>query len=287
MPAQPDNVFAVIGACIYCRRRDTLCDEHIVPAGLDGNAILRDASCTDCGRITSAFESRVLNNLRDIRSGLGLGSKRRKTKTRTAAVYGTEDGKEVVYRVPLERHVLPILFPVFPPPQCGVSDERKAGIDLIGLQWVRYGVDPEDVGKSLSIPKVQLKLRLYAADFARVLAKIAYCYAVSQVGLEAFAEVTVLPAILGSSDDVGHWVGTYAKEEAKASDSTLLHRLNLMLIPSDPANETAGLIAVVHVQLFSTSPSPGYRVVVGMLHPGTRLPVPKLLGTEPFPSLGA
>lgn len=80
MSAQPDISLATIGACIYCPRTDSLSDEHIVPAGLDGNAVRRDASCPDCARITSAFESRVLDNIRDIRAGLGLGSKRRKTK---------------------------------------------------------------------------------------------------------------------------------------------------------------------------------------------------------------
>jgi len=44
-------------------------------------------------------------------------------------------------------------------------------------------------------------------SFARFVAKMAYGYAVERYGLEAFERTFVLPAILGTSDDIGRWVG--------------------------------------------------------------------------------
>src|SRR6185436_305115 len=49
-----------VGFCIYCGSKENLSDEHVVPFGLGGNAILPEASCHSCSAITSAFEGKVL-----------------------------------------------------------------------------------------------------------------------------------------------------------------------------------------------------------------------------------
>lgn len=49
-----------VGHCIYCSGTDNLTREHIVPFGLNRNAVLPAASCARCRQITSAFEFQVL-----------------------------------------------------------------------------------------------------------------------------------------------------------------------------------------------------------------------------------
>jgi len=44
-------------------------------------------------------------------------------------------------------------------------------------------------------------------DFARLIGKIAHGYAVAFLGVDGFVP-SVVPAIIGASDDIGVWVGT-------------------------------------------------------------------------------
>ncbi len=43
--ARPDRVIGVSDACIYCGSRSDLRDEHIIPYGLEGELVLRRATC--------------------------------------------------------------------------------------------------------------------------------------------------------------------------------------------------------------------------------------------------
>ncbi len=52
--------FGPVNRCIYCGADDCrLTDEHIVPFGLGGTAVLKKASCIPCGVITGKFEGVV------------------------------------------------------------------------------------------------------------------------------------------------------------------------------------------------------------------------------------
>jgi hypothetical protein len=46
-----------------------------------------------------------------------------------------------------------------------------------------------------------------------MVAKIAYCFTVARYGLNQIGEVYVLPAILGQTHDIFHWVGGDGNQE--------------------------------------------------------------------------
>ena len=92
--------------------------------------------------------------------------------------------------------------------------------------------------------------------FARMLAKIAYGFAVVAVGcdLTKIEQVHVLPAILGQSTDVGRWVGGSGGDEPSAVSD--LHYVSLALNGDE---------IVVRVRLFARYNAPEYLVAVGRM----------------------
>lgn len=210
-----------------------------------------------------------------------MGNKRRKTTPRTAPIIVVADGADERRHIPIKEHHLAFPLPVFRPPE----EHAKAsatGIDVVGIQWISYGTHPKALLETLSAKTLRITAAMHAGDFARMLAKIAYSYAISQCGVDSFDEVFVLDAILGRRDNIGQWVFTYAREERKAADPNLLHRLNLT-ISNVPVEDGVLRAVQVHIQLFSSSPSPGYLVLVGSLRADAPLPRHIMLGTEPFP----
>lgn len=190
---------------MYCGSTVGLTDEHIVPAGLDGNLVVPTSSCVDCSGTTSAFESRVLGSIRELRARIGMGSKRRKTRPRTAPVTLVTDGVEQRRHVPMADHHLAFPLPVFRSPE----EHAKAsttGIDVVGVQWISYGIHPKSIIAQQNANQIRITAPFYVADFARMLAKIAYSYAIAQCGASCFEEAFVLDAILGHRDDIGQWV---------------------------------------------------------------------------------
>jgi hypothetical protein len=68
------RVFEQLDRCIYCAASDLpLQDEHIIPLCLNGQWMLRNASCERCAAITSALERSVCrDSLLKERAALGL-----------------------------------------------------------------------------------------------------------------------------------------------------------------------------------------------------------------------
>jgi len=89
-----------IGKCIcYGTTAEPLQDEHVVPYGLNGPWILREASCPKCAAITSAFEGSVLRGfLREIRSALGFKTRRKKQQPKTFSLSVTRGEEEEKHR---------------------------------------------------------------------------------------------------------------------------------------------------------------------------------------------
>lgn len=89
--------------------------------------------------------------------------------------------------------------------------------------------------------------------FARMLAKIALGFAVAVMGLEAFEEIFVRPAILGERDEVGMWVGCPDVPRLDAQKG--LHDA-AVFVRSDR-------LVIVGVRLFEEFSAPEYSVIVG------------------------
>jgi len=64
--------------CIFCRKNDDLTDEHVFPAVLGGNLVVKAGSCTahnlECGKYEQGFatETRVLRHILDVSDRYGV-----------------------------------------------------------------------------------------------------------------------------------------------------------------------------------------------------------------------
>jgi hypothetical protein len=90
--------------------------------------------------------------------------------------------------------------------------------------------------------------------------------------IESFAEVFVLPAILGAAgSNIAHWVGTFSRTCEAAPDPNTLHRIRTHIIPSDVEGGQIRFV-VGEVTLFANAPAPEYIVVVGVLRGDAQIP---------------
>lgn len=248
-----------VGYCIYCGGQDDLTREHIVPFGLSGTAVLPDASCRHCASITGEFEGRVLRGpMRDVRKLRALQSRSKHAEApNDAELTLMKDGDTIVMRVPIAEYPIILSFPTFSIPRYLIGLE-EIGISIKGIASVRFGPSPEDVIKRFEAQKLTLKAGTYEpVAFARMLAKIAYCFAFSKDSLQKLdGPCLVLPAILGKKDDIGQWVGTIDGPIRKFPE--LLHRLELH------EDREKGLL-IAEIQLFADSETPSYGVILGHL----------------------
>jgi len=122
---------------------------------------------------------------------------------------------------------------------------------------VSFGPRPEYVMKTLGISQIKMTQDPQPISFARMIAKIAYAYAVAEGVINLIeGKSYVLPSILGEKDEIGKWVGTLG--ESPRVFEGLLHRI---LIHQD--KEKGLLLGEVH--LFSDSQTPSYGVILGKL----------------------
>ena len=107
-----DEVVGQVGRCIYCLATVDLGNEHIVPYGLNGPWILRDASCRRCATITSAFELTVQRKtLRLARAALHMRTRRRGVRPTTFSLLIERDGQSETQMVPIEKYLSAMLLP--------------------------------------------------------------------------------------------------------------------------------------------------------------------------------
>src|SRR5262245_41690006 len=115
--------------CIYCRRKAVqLNDEHIIPFGLAGNAlVLRQVSCFKCANETEKYETRVLRHMWwPFRTHIGAPTRRRRQVPNDFTMKRSEPGAVVdgrasptvnlIEQVPTEEYPLFFYTLLFGPP---------------------------------------------------------------------------------------------------------------------------------------------------------------------------
>lgn len=235
-----------VGRCIYCgTNSQSLSREHIVPLGLlpkgQEELVLEKASCSTCSDKTSAFERNVLRNLlRMARASLEMKSYREHPKS-----FPIKIGREKL-DVLVEKLGAPIMLPIFSKPAA-----NKIGIDVVGAQFIWYE-DEKLIKLIKEHGSIQVKWKFKPVDFAKMVAKIAYGFAIYQYGIERFREVFVLPSILGEVNDVGNWVGCIDK---KTDGTNYIHL---------ESGINKGQV-VVHIRFFEKWNGPTYVVLVGKI----------------------
>lgn len=248
-----------VGKCIYCGSTEDLRDEHIVPFGLNGTAVLPKASCKDCEKTTSLFERRVLRGpmwaARVLRQ---LKSRRPQDAPKTEYLYIIKNGVEKRIELPIDKFPVLLHFPIYPPPAYLSPENYVDGILVSGMVTINYGISPENA-LAQHIP-CDIKYRAHQYfwfEYAKMVAKIAYAMAVAEGAIRLLkGECLVLPSIVGKKNDIWRWVGTITKP--LESHKGLLHKI---LLHQDPERK----LLIGEVKLFADSQTPSYGVILGIL----------------------
>jgi len=253
-----------VGNCIYCGSAHELTLEHIIPYALGGKLELPEASCRECAKITSSFEHTCLRTMYGpLRLLYDMPSRRKKKRPSTLLLKIKRTATEEWSYMEVEQEKYPflILFPYFTAPLLLVKplshENQGAATDRF---WIR-GASPayvfndllESLTRELRVHSIMPEAKSHVAEFCQLLAKIAYSYAVAELGYGSF-EPYLLPGILRAElADCDSYVGSLDKDEAP---SALLHELSL-------GETTRGDKIVVRVRLLSKLGTPTYFVVVG------------------------
>lgn len=254
-----NHKYQPIGRCIYCGSSEDLTLEHIFPEGLSGTAKLPDSSCKQCASITGNFEQKVLRGpLWAVRVYRELRSKRKhKDAPKSYPLTVIRNGQEQEIKLPLESFPILLHFPIFPPPAYLYPEGYEKGIRLNGVTTISFGQDPKQTMEKLGAEKISITQSQEPVAFARMIAKIAYAWAIAEGKLNLMSGSSfVVPAILGVTDDIGRWVGTLT--EPLQNYENHLHRI---LIHEDREKQ----LVIAEVHLFSDSQTPRYGVILGKL----------------------
>ena len=249
-----------VGECVYCGAKDALSDEHIVPFALGGNIILPDASCPRCAKITGALEQRVLRGFMYRARTTGRFPTRRPRERPTTHVVTLLRGDQPIQtEVPADQEPGFLLLPLLAPPQFFSGASTTTGIVVSGIETLYFGVNPDEFMKSRGASGLRQTDNLDVTSFARMIAKIGYCYICARLGIPPRAEVPVLPFILGTRDDGGQWVGSvnYATQaERDGANIALAHTTY------QSHAEPHVVVLVARVKLFAKAGATGYEVVI-------------------------
>lgn len=249
-----------VGECVYCGATDSLSDEHIVPFALGGSIILPDASCRDCAKITSLFELRVLRGfMHRARTTGRFPTRRPRERPSTHVVTLLRDGLPIETEVPAEQEPGLLQLPLFAPPQFFSGIVTTQGVIVRGIETLYFGINPKAFTESQGASGLRQTDNLDVTSFARMIAKIGYCYICATLGIPPRDEVSVLPFILGMRDDGGQWVGSVnfsTHAEVDGANIVLAHTVYKSDV--DPTN----LALVARVKLFAQAGATGYEVVI-------------------------
>lgn len=271
------------GKCIYCCRDDVkLGEEHIVPLSLNGTWAIDAAACKPCGDHTNeAYENAALqcDMVRAVRKFLEL--RRRRPNKKKPLVFppkwphGTASVAAPGPGQPTTDDDYPPLFNMLIIEPATKLLSSPSARDKIRL-WIRLvengkpsGIvisDEVTLSKSYDSEAQQVIAcdyvykgkkegirQLFATRaFGRMLARIAYCFAVAELKIDGFDGTEIRQLLRGERDDVFNFVGGSLNNE-RLTDR-YLHYL---------AFRKRGDWQTVIVHLFSSYNAPAYEVVVG------------------------
>jgi hypothetical protein len=238
-------------ACIYCGSRSDLRDEHVIPYGLEGEYVLRNASCGACADKTSKIELRVLRDaLLPARTALRMRSRHKRSKpTSLPLIEVDSDGHKRTRQVLVAEHPTYIALPVFDAPALlrGADTPNLLVKDV--WKWLVGRSTLAEASSRLDIPIVGVQAFIDVYAFARMLAKIAHGFVVS-AGLSDI-ELELPSAIFADGESIGWWVGG-------APDVTIrehsLHVVRVSIVEG---------IVQVRIRLFAQFGGPEYLVIAG------------------------
>ncbi|WP_244832343.1 hypothetical protein [Caballeronia sp. TF1N1] len=242
--------------CIYCGSwKDKLSREHVIADGLKGTIVLPNASCEVCRDVTSAIELHCLRKMFVVfRNTTGLYSKKHKKRRGSSSDFTItieENGVETVTEVPINEAPAAFLELHLPVPGlingAAPTTETQVGFGVRALHtdYQERVMKLGDAG--LAFTHFELRPRA----FLSMLGKIAYSFAIKQLGRDSFTPL-VQPLCLNTETRPNTYVGGDWKPPIETPDR-----------PHDLRFYEHDEYVVVRVQLFSEYTSHAYVVVVG------------------------
>jgi hypothetical protein len=135
-----------------------------------------------------------------------------------------------------------LILPLFAEPR--VTSGRTGEDDTMDVYAHHVVVVDQDAAAEVVrdhyVTQLRVRMKTYGYEFARLLAKIAWGRAAWDFALDAFAEVFVLPALLGQTRDMGQLVGCPPRRLGKELESAIppqafyIQRVNMvqfLLVP--------------------------------------------------------
>jgi len=249
----PEPDFPVdVGRCIYCGTdRQPLTKEHVVPLGLSGNWHLLRASCPRHSDMTSAFEGKVLRGgLLNPRVVMGLRTRHPRQRPKSLPVKLKLGWGHSVLTLEPSNHPGYFALPVFEPPGTAPLSGETPGIRVRELAIAHIRTRSADLRRQVDALRVSVPFPDLLA-FSRMIAKIAYAFAVGCFGLDAMLASPVLAAIKGDDAMVGQWVGCL--DDPPVNDASGVHAVTLV---------PAGQSLRAHVRILAWLRTPEYVVVL-------------------------
>ena len=253
-----------IGQCIYCGATAGLTREHVMPYGLGGDLVLKDASCSTCANETSKLELRLLRgHWWPYRRFLGLPSRRSgETVPDLPVTVLQANGTSLSANLPMEKQSVALVFE-FDPPSILSGTMRDDVPNAPRVYMKNLAPFPSVVQvagvdyKLQSDEKLNIPVAIDAADLCRFLAKVAHGYAISRGGLNYCSSFVLPPVILGQTRGAQSYVGGISSPLIGSRlPGSGLHAM------MDRVNNG---FRTVYIQLFRDrgDPPPIYEVVVG------------------------
>jgi len=191
-----------------------LTEEHIVPMAIGGSLVIRNGSCRNCAEFSnSSYENQALNE--DLKipkfllglKGRGKGNLPKNIRHLPSVHAGHAMTKDLGERLDFSPELYPKVFSliVFQPPGFLAGIERGGMLSNPGWQIFNLG------GKQAT--GVTVRVKHTNGPFAKTLAKIGYCYAVAELGLDGFDGRAIRDLLRGKRDDVYNFVGSIQKPE--------------------------------------------------------------------------
>jgi hypothetical protein len=254
-----------IGYCIYCLSVSKLSAEHVLPFGLGGKFVLKDASCAACAKITGALEQRLLRGQWwPYRKKLGIQTRSKEYPAYRPVKLKHAFGDSVEAMVRSDDYPI-VMFLTFDPP-AALSGETRTDYPF-ATRMVAKTIAPMpthllidgQMRRLAQGDQIEFPVHFDAGDLARFLAKVAHGFAIFSKGELACSEYFLPSFILGT----GHGALTYV-----GGASSLLVQ---SLLPPSGVNalvtRVQGNYLSVYVQLFRDAgePPPVYEVLVGRL----------------------
>jgi hypothetical protein len=255
----PLESFPSLGVCIFCLKSEPkLTKEHIVPAALHGRLFFQGATCEECRKKHSYEQTVLTEDLLVPRVLLGLRGRKRDDKKDLKlppVALGDQTTGVGPFDVELDIEEYPavIIMPVFPPAGQLVGEVRGSAISMLAVSSSHIDLTPL-IPNSRPRSGVTQRLLMTNGPLAMMLAKIAYCYGVARLGLEAFDGDAIRRLLAGDRHDTYDFVGGGVDQRQLPHKD--LHELQFKV--------RAPFVTVL-VCLFASFNGPIYEVVLGRI----------------------